>query len=173
MRKVSYGGACSADAYITGPGEAIVWIRMSEDFNAIMAESWKGVDSILMGRKTWEFMVKMGGGAASKGVANYVFSRTMTETPKGAKLVRGDAVEFVRELKAGPGGGIVVMGGGELGSALIDGGVVDEIGLSVHPLLLGSGTPLFRPMNRRVELDLIEARAIAQGCVFVRWRVAA
>ena len=172
MRKVSYGGACSADAYITGPDEAVDWIRMSDDVNAIMAESWKAVDTILMGRKTYEFSVRMGGGATTKGITSYVFSRTMTDKPKGAELVRGDAVEFVRELKSKPGGGIILMGGGELGTALIEGGVVDEIGLSIHPLLLGSGTPLFRPMNRRVELELIEARAIAKGCVFVRWRVA-
>ena len=171
MRKITYGGACSADAYITGAGEAIDWIRMSEDVNAIMAESWKGVDTILMGRKTYEFSLKMGGGATTPGITSYVFSRTMTDRPKGAELVRGDAVEFVRELKARRGGDIILMGGGELGSALIAGGVVDEIGLSVHPLLLGTGTPLFQPMNRRVELELVEARAISQGCVFVRWRV--
>ena len=44
------------------------------------------------------------------------------------------------------------MGGGELASALIEGGVVDEIGLNVHPLLLGGGIPFFRPMARRVAL---------------------
>jgi riboflavin biosynthesis pyrimidine reductase len=63
------------------------------------------------------------------------------------------------------------MGGGELGTALIEGGVVDEIGINIHPLLLGDGTPLFRPLKRRVELELIEARPIAKGCVLVRWRV--
>ena len=144
MRKVTYGGANSADNFITGPDEAIDWIRMSDDVNAIMKESWKGVDTILMGRKTWEFSLKMGGGAPMKGITSYVFSRTMTEAPKGVELIRGDAVEFVRTLKAKSGGDIIVMGGGELGTALIEGGVVDEIGLSIHPLLLGSGTPLFR-----------------------------
>jgi dihydrofolate reductase len=64
------------------------------------------------------------------------------------------------------------MGGGELGSALIEGGVVDEIGLNVHPILLGQGIPFFRPMARRVEAELVEARPIAQGCVFLRYRLA-
>jgi dihydrofolate reductase len=171
VRKVTYGGACSADGYIAGPGEAMDWIRMSDDASAIMAESWKGVDTILMGRKTYEFALKMGGGPATPGITSYVFSRTMTDRPKAAELVSGDAVEFVRGLKARPGGDIILMGGGELGSALIAGRVVDEIGVSMHPLLLGGGTPLFQPVNRRVELELIDARAISQGCVFVRWRV--
>jgi dihydrofolate reductase len=171
MRKVIYGGANSVDNFIAGPDEAIDWIRMSADVDAIMKESWKGVDTILMGRKTWEFATRMGGGGSMKGVSTYIFSRTMSEAPKGAELVCDDAAGFVRELKARPGGNIIVMGGGELGTALIEGGVVDEIGLSIHPLLLGGGTPLFRPMGSRVELELIEARPIAKGCVFVRYRV--
>jgi len=173
MRKVTYGGANSLDNFITGPGEAIDWLRMTDDVRKIMAESWKGVDTMLMGRKTWEFAQAMGGGPATTGVRSYVFSRTMRQSPEGAQLVSGDAVEFVRDLKSRPGGDIIVMGGGELGTTLIEGGVVDEIGLNVHPLLLGEGTPLFRPMNRRVELELIDARPIAMGCVLLRYRVLA
>ena len=172
MRKVTYGGANSVDNFITGPGEAIDWLRMSEDVNAIVATSWQGVDTMLMGRKTWEFARAMGGGPGGVGkIKSYVFSRTMTSAPEGVELVSGDAVEFVRELKAKPGGDIIVMGGGELGTTLIEGGVVDEIGLNIHPLLLGQGTPLFRALSRRVELELIEARPIAMGCVLVRYRV--
>ena len=171
MRKVTYGGASSLDAFITGPGEAIDWLRMSDDVRKIIAASWKGVDTVLVGRKTWEFSQKMGGGPEMPGIRTYVFSRTMTEAPEGAELVRGDAVEFVRSLKARPGGDIILLGGGELGSALIEGGVVDEIGLNIHPVLLGGGTPAFRALAGRVELELIEARAIAQDCVLVRYRV--
>lgn len=171
MRKVTYGGASSLDALIAGPDEAIDWLRMSGDVRQIMAESWKGVDAMLIGRKTWEFAQKMGGGPATPGITTYLFSRTMGEAPEGVELVRGDAVEFVRALKAQEGGDIILMGGGELGTSLIEGGVVDEIGLNIHPLLLGGGIPAFRAMRRRVELELIEARAIAKDCVLVRYRV--
>ena len=171
MRKVTYGGACSADGFITGPDEAIDWLRMSKDVEAIIKQSWKGVDTMLMGRKTWEFAQRMGGGPATPGITSYVFSRTLESVPEGVELIRDDAAGFVRTLTAQPGGDIIVMGGGELGTALIEAGLVDEIGFSIHPLLLGGGTPAFQPMGRRVELELIEARAIAEGCVFVRWRV--
>ena len=66
----------------------------------------------------------------------------MAEAPAGAELVREDAAGFVRALKESEGGDIIVMGGGELASQLIEAGLVDEIGLNVHPLLLGSGTAL-------------------------------
>jgi dihydrofolate reductase len=59
-----------------------------------------------------------------------------------------------------------------LGSALIEAGLVDEIGLNVHPVLLGGGIPAFRPMARRAEYELVEARAMARGCVLLRYTAA-
>ena len=138
---------------------------------ALIAASWKGVDTMLMGRKTWEFAAKMGGGPSMPGIRTCVFSRTLAEA-QGAELVRGDSAEFVRRLKAEAGGDIIVMGGGELGSALIEAGLVDEIGLNVHPILLGGGIPAFRPMARRVEFEPIEARAMPLGCVLLRYAAA-
>jgi len=168
MRKVTYGAGVSLDGYITGPDEAIDWLLWSDDAQAISSESWKGVDTMLMGRKTYEFAARSGGGVSK--IKTYIFSRTMAEAPAGAELVREDAAGFVAALKATPGGDIIVMGGGELGSALIEGGMVDEIGLNVHPLLLGGGIPFFRPIARRVPLTLVEARPIARECVLLRYR---
>ena len=172
MRKVTYGGASSLDALITGPDEAIDWIRQSDESRRLMAESWKGVDTMLMGRRTYEFALRMGGPIRWGNIRSYVFSRTLESVAEGAELVTGDAVEFVRELKGREGGEIIVMGGGELGTSLIEGGVVDEIAFNIQPVLLGEGTPAFQRMARRVELELVEARAIGEGCVLVRYRVA-
>jgi hypothetical protein len=66
MRKVSYGGAISLDGFLAGPGEAIDWLRWSEDAAQIAAASFKGVDAMLMGRRTFEFAQKMGGGPPLK-----------------------------------------------------------------------------------------------------------
>ena len=170
MRKVSYGAAVSLDGFIAGPDESIDWLLMSDDVQAIMADSWKGVDAMLIDRKTYEFAARMGGGpdGLSK-VKTYIFSRTMAEAPQGAELVREDAVGFVRAMKAEPGGDIILMGGGELAAALLDGGVVDEIGLNLHPVLLGGGVPMFPAIGRRVDLALVEARPIAKDCVLLRY----
>ena len=172
MRKVTYGGAISLDGFITGSDEAMDWLLWSEDAGTISRDSWKGVDTILMGRKTYEFAAQSGGGGGSTKIRTCIFSRTMVSAPEGAELVREDPAGFVRALKAEPGGDIIVMGGGELGAALIEGGVVDEIGLNLHPVLLGGGTPGFPPTGCRVALALVEARAIARDCVFLRYTVA-
>jgi dihydrofolate reductase len=173
MRKVTYGGATSLDNYLAGPGEAIDWLRWSDDSAKLAAESFPGVDTMLMGRKTFEFARRMGGGPVPKGVTTYVFSRTMEALPEGAagELVSEDVADFVRRIREEPGGGILAMGGGEIGSALLEAGLVDEIGFSVHPVLLGGGIPAFLPFGRRIELEPIEARAIARECVLLRYRV--
>ncbi len=169
-RKVTFGGAVSLDFYFAGPDEAMDWLRWSDDSAAVSKASWKGVDTMLMGRRTFEFALREAGGTGvGPKIRTYVFSRTLSEVPEGAELVSGEAAAFVERLKAEAGGDIIVMGGGELGSALIEAGLVDEIGLNVHPVLLGGGIPAFRPMARRVGLELVEARAMARGCVLLRY----
>ncbi len=173
MRKVTFGGANSLDNFLAGPGESIDWLRWSDDSAKISAESFKGVDTMLLGRKTWDFAKDKAWGPMPKGVTTYVFSRTLDEIEErpGVELVREDAADFVRRLKGEEGGNILVMGGGELGSALIEAGLVDEIGLSIHPVLLGGGAPVFHAFSQRIDLELIEARPIARECVLVRYRV--
>ena len=63
-----------------------------------------------------------------------------------------------------------MIGGGELACSLLRAGVIVEVSLNVHPLLLGSGVPLFRDAGR-IPLDLLESRVIDGGCVLSRYRV--
>jgi dihydrofolate reductase len=173
MRKVTYGGAISLDGFLAGPDERLDWLRWTEDSAKLASEVFRGVDTILMGRKTFEAGQRMGGGPKMKGVVTYIFSRTLQHLPQGAdgELVRDEAAEFVRTIRGELGGDILVMGGGEIGTALLEAGLVDEIGFSVHPVLLGGGTPAFRPMAAEIELALSETRPIAGDCVLVRYRV--
>ena len=106
------------------------------------------------------------------GVKSYVFSRTLTSIPdKKAQLVTSDAGEFVRKLKAGPGKDIIVMSGGNFATSLLKAGVIDEVGLNIHPLLLGAGPPAFLDTGGRIQLELTECRQLDGGCVFVRYAV--
>lgn len=168
MRKTTYAVAVSLDGYIAGPGGTMDWLRWSEDVTSSLAETWKGVDAILIGRKTFGDGSQ---GAGPSGIKTYLFSRTLTQAPAGVELVREDAARFVRALKTEVGGDILVMGGGELAASLIEVSLVDEISLNVHPVLLGGGIPMFRPMARRIEFQLVQARAIAQGCVAMTYLV--
>lgn len=175
MRKVIYGGACSLDGFFTDRNGAIDWLKWSKDVEAIMARSWANTDTILMGRKTWEFAMSAGGGGDMPGVTiarTYVCSRTLTAVSgKNTELVRDDVGGFVRTLKAQPGKDIIVMSGGNLASSLLKEGVIDEVGLNIHPILLGAGVPAFLDPGIRVQLELIECRSLEGGCVFANYRV--
>ncbi len=170
MRKVTYGCAVSLDGYIAGPNGEVDWLMWCDEAAEVASGYWANVDAILMGRKTWEFAVSGGqGGESSSKIATYVFSRTLSETP-GATPVSEDAVDFVRKLKSKEGREICLMGGGDIASALIGAGVVDEIGLNVHPVILGGGTPMFTASTRSTQLSLIESRSFSNGCVYSIYR---
>lgn len=173
MRKVIYGGACSLDGFFAGPGGALDWLHFSKDVEAVIARSFAGADTILFGRKTWTAgMDDGGGGTAMPGVKSYVFSRTLKElSAPGAELVRRDAGDFVRELKAQPGKDILVMSGGNFASSLFKAGVIDEVGLNIHPVLLGSGVPAFLDAGVRINLELSECRTLDGGCALITYRV--
>jgi dihydrofolate reductase len=173
MRKVTWSAACSLDLMLAGPDGGLDWMRWSDDAAAIAGAGWQGVDTLLMGRKTYDFAARSGGGgdAGDSPIRTFIFSRTMTEAPKGATLVASDPAAFVRDLKRQEGGDIMLMGGGELASVLIEGGAVDEIGLNLHPVLLGGGAPIIHRLASPVTLALIEARPLAKDCVYLRYRV--
>jgi dihydrofolate reductase len=171
VRKVTYGGANSLDNFIARTDHSADWLLWGDEAAAAMADYWKTIDTVLMGRKTYEVALKSGG-ARDLGVTTYVFSRTLKPGSAGSvTVVAADAAEFVLRLKREPGKDICLMGGGELAQSLFEADLIDEIGLNIHPLLLGSGIPLFRALSRQIDLELQECRAFKNSCVLVRYRV--
>jgi dihydrofolate reductase len=187
MRTVTYGGAVSLDGFLAGVDDAMDWLFFSKDVQEVMKDYWKNIDTILMGRKTYEFAAAQSRPARKKpknakpnrrrppkdpAMCTYVFSRTLQaiDAP-GVELVAGNAAEFVRDLKRRPGKDICLMGGGELAQTLLAADLVDEIGLNIHPVLLGSGIPTFRDPGHRVKLALTGCRQLEGGCVLARYKV--
>lgn len=174
MRKVTFGGANSLDNYFARKDDAVDWLMWSKEAAAFMTEYWKTIDTIVMGRKTYEVALRMsaGGGDPYAGVKTYVFSRTMKpKRGSGVEIIADDAAEFVRNLKAQEGKDICVMGGGLLAKSLFEADLIDEIGFNIHPVLLGSGIPLFHEMTRQINLELIDCQKFKNGCVLVTYRV--
>ncbi len=170
MRKVTFRVANSLDNYIARKDASVDWILHSDESSSSLAEFWETIDTVLWGRKTYD-LVK-GKMPAYKRVKNYVFSRTMKESAdEGVEIINGDVVEFVRKLKAQEGKDIFVMGGGELAKSLFDEGLIDEVGMNIHPILLGSGIPLFHEMKGQINLKLLECKSLKNGCVWLSYRV--
>lgn len=182
MRTIIYGGAVSLDGFLAGADGSLDWLHFSQDVQQVMKDYFKDIDTILMGRKTWDVsaaQTKPTPKKASKAkqqkepaMRTYVFSRTLKAIDRpGVELVKTDAAEFVRDLRQRPGKNICLMGGGELAQSLLAADLVDQIGLNIHPILLGSGIPTFREFHRRLKLKLTECRQIDGGCILANYEV--
>ncbi len=171
MRKVTFGGANSLDNYFARKDNAVDWLLWTEEVSDIMAKFWKTIDTVLMGRRTYE-VASQQSMSSYPGVKNYVFSRTMKKSPnKNVKIISEDVAKFVRKLKREKGKGICVMGGGLLAKPLFEADLIDEVSFNIHPVLLGSGIPVFHQMKRQIDLELIECKTLKNGCVAVTYRV--
>lgn len=174
MRKVTFGGASSLDNMFARKDDSVDWLMWSNEAQTMMTEYWKTVDTILMGRKTYEAGLKLSKGKNNPygGIKSYVFSHTLKPGKRqGVEFVQNDAVEFVKNLKADEGGDICLMGGGNFAKTLFEANLIDEIGFNIHPILLGSGIPIFYEMKQQVDLELLTCQRFKNGCVAVTYRV--
>ena len=172
MRKVTFGGASSLDNFIARKDGSYDWLMWSKEAGEYMRDYWKTIDTIVMGRKTYEVALQHGASGEHPGIKTYVFSRTLK--PKNTArltILSDDVVDVVRRLKKEDGKDICVMGGGLLAKPLLEAGLIDEIGFNIHPVLLGSGIPLFHEMSRQIDLELKECRRLSNGCVYVTYDV--
>lgn len=173
MRKVTFGCANSLDNYIAREDGSYDWLMFSDEAAEVMKNYWPRIDTMVMGRKTWDIAQKYSKSDKPHGdLETYVFSTTLEPgSREGVTFVNSDPGEFVRELKERDGKEICIMSGGSLAKPLLEAGVIDEIGFNIHPVLLGSGAPLFYPMSRQIDLELIQCRQFKNGCVYVLYRI--
>ena len=179
MRKVVFGGASSLDNFFAREDGSVDWLIMDAEAMELMKDMWDRFDVMVMGRKTWaaananfsEEELRQAE-EMSSGIRSVVFSRTMEPGERGSyEIVNSDPGDFVRELKQQDGKDICVMGGGELARELFEAGVIDEVGFNIHPVLLGSGIPVFHQMSRQIDLELLDCKPMKNGCVYVLYGV--
>src|ERR1044071_560585 len=153
MRKVILNVAVSLDGLIEGPNGEYDWCFTDQDYG--LTDFFKSIDTIFMGRKSYELALSNGGMDMWKGTTTYVFSNTITESSsKDVKIVR--SMNEVAAILQKPGKNIWLFGGAELTTAFVNAQLVNEMWLSVHPIVLGSGKPLFQNLDTRKTFKLID-----------------
>src|SRR6185437_9151969 len=178
-RKIIVSLATSADGYIARPDGDVEWLnRRPSNVDHGMKAFYRTIDTILMGRKTYDWALayqkkhRIKGSMFDKNLANYVFSRKPPkEVAEGVEFVKEPVKAFARRLRAKAGKNIWMMGGGELIASFLDAGEIDEFDIHVIPTLIGKGIPLIAPKRRDIELRLRSVRKYEDGSVRLRYEV--
>jgi dihydrofolate reductase len=170
MRKVILAVAVSLDGFIEGPNGEYDWCFTEPDYS--LKEFFKRIDTIFVGRKTYEMSSEMEGGPPGfPKFKEYIFSNTLQKIKKGATLINGDIKTEVEKIKTEKGKDIWLFGGAGLTTSLMNLGLVDELSLAVYPILLGAGKPLFSNIKDRIKLTLVHTKKYATGLVSLTYNV--
>ena len=174
MRKIKLYIASSLDSFIAGENGSVDWLFSDADYG--YAKFYNSIDTILVGRKTYEQSLTFEE-YPYKGKKVYVFTHNAKEQKKKKKTtadveyIDKDIPEFVMRLIQQPFSNrdIWLLGGGEILSLFLNSELVDEIILSVHPIILGKGIPLFKNIKKSVKLRLLESIPFESGLVQLRY----
>jgi dihydrofolate reductase len=170
MRRVLYRVTASLDGYIAGPRGELDWIVSEPAVD--LAALYDAVDTVLLGRRTYELTLQPGAPPWPPGWHIYVFSRTLApEQHPGVTVVSGEAGQRVAALRAGPGRGIWLFGGGSLFRSLLEAKQVDIVEVAVMPVLLGGGVPLLETGATITRLALVHSQSYRSGVVNLRYDV--
>lgn len=189
MRKLTYFVASTIDGFIAAEDGTLDFFPVGGDHGPAIISQYpetlptkvresRGIaarnsyfDTVIMGRKTHDFGVRTGTASPYEHLRQFVVSTTLPEPPApGVELISADPVAAVRALKREPGLGIWLCGGGELAQTLLP--EIDQVFLKLHPVLLGTGRPLFGPgvkLPAPERFRVITSRVYTDGVAFVKY----
>jgi dihydrofolate reductase len=159
-RKVILFIATSLDGFIARNDGSVDWLFRDGDYG--MAEFFRSIDTVLIGRKTHDVM-SVFGQTSYRGRKNYVFSRSPPALPSAdVEYTTAGPRQLIETLRLTRGKDIWLVGGSELIDTFLVEQLVDRITVSIHPVILGEGIPLFRG-GREVPLELRGSRSWPSG----------
>ena len=181
MRRLVVWNLMTLDGYFEGrtPWDLdfheTVW---GEELESFSLEQLQEIGTLLFGRRTYEGMAgywsKATGAIADmmNAVGKAVASRTLEAADwNNTRPLKGEAVETVKTLKAEDGKDVYVFGSADLLSSLLKAGLVDEYRICVAPVVLGGGTPLFKPQDQQVRMRLENVRPLETGGAILTYAV--
>jgi dihydrofolate reductase len=185
MGKLIYSMSVSLDGFVDTPTHSLDWVRIDEELHAVFNEEARGLSAFLYGRRMYELMagswpyLEDDPSPAMRDFARIwkpkpkiVFSRSLPAVEWNSRLVRDGAIEEVARLKAQPGFDMDV-GGPTTAAPFLRAGLIDEIHTTVHPVVLGAGTPFLPHLEERAEFELLDTRTFDSGVVRLRYRSSA
>jgi len=183
VRKLVYSMMVSLDGFVEDSNRSLDWVKIDEEIHVFSNDEARETGVFLYGRGLYDVMAAYWPTAdADPSTPGYmvefaqiwkekpkvVFSKTLDTVDWNSRLVRGEVAEEITRLKREPGDDLSV-GGARLAWTCIQLGLVDEYRLLIHPVLIGSGTPFFPPLEEPMSLRMVETRTFRSGVVYVRY----
>jgi dihydrofolate reductase len=184
MRKIILWMSVSVDGYIEGPDHDISWHMVDDELHAYVNAELDRLGAFLHGRVTYQLMEGYWPTADQdpdspepvkefariwRDKPKIVYSRTLERAGWNTTIVRDVVTEEVETLKAEPGGDMSI-GGADIAAEFMRHGLIDEFRIYVHPVAIGTGTPLFPPAGPRIDMRLVGTRVFGNGVVLLHYR---
>lgn len=163
-RKIVCYIATSMDGYIATEEDSLDWLFETEgEGDAGYAEFMETIDTVLMGRRTYDWVMEAENGKYPYAdIASYVFTSAAAEGSPLVTFTNQDISSFAKEMKEKPGKNIWVIGGSRLLHSFVNENLIDEWVISIAPVLIGKGIPLFREFDFEIRFKLKAVRSYGQ-----------
>jgi dihydrofolate reductase len=174
MRKISLFIAMSLDGYIAKPNDDLSFLKLvdkeGEDYG--YAEFTSKIDTIIIGRRTYDYVVnEIGASHYDNGKRDvYVITRTERQKVGRTTFYTGNINELVKQLKSENGKNIYCDGGAEVINELLKHDLIDEFIISVIPILLGNGTRLFKDGRPEQVIEFIKVKTFGTGLTQLHYK---
>jgi dihydrofolate reductase len=182
MRKLNVFNFVTLNGFFQGPHGDISWHRHGGEESEYAAEGLKTESTLLFGRVTYEMMAgywptpdaAKNAPVVAEGMNNaekIVFSKTLKKAAwNNTKLIKGNIVEEIRKMKQMSGNDMTILGSGSIITQFAEEGLIDEYQFMVDPVALGDGTPIFKNLQRKLDLKLTTTRAFKSGVVLLSYQ---
>jgi dihydrofolate reductase len=183
MRKVILSNMVTLDGFFEGPNKELDWQIVDGENKEYAIDLLSKVDALLFGRVTYQLMADYWPAAATNpstpksdleiadkmnNLPKIVFSKTLQEVKwNNSRLVKENIAEEISKMKQQPGKDMVIFGSGSIVSTFMQHGLIDEYRIIVNPIVLGNGNPLFKSINGKQNLKLLNTKVFDSGIVIL------
>jgi dihydrofolate reductase len=179
MRKIILFNMMTLDGFFEGTNHTLDWHNVDAEFNEFADEQLNSVDTLIFGRKTYDLMVSYWTTPAAltndpvianqmNSKSKIVFSKAMTRAEwNNTRLITANIKVEIEKLKQQSGKDLMILGSADLASTFRQLDLIDEYRVMINPIILGQGTPLFKPTTERLNLNLIKTKTFNSGNVLL------
>jgi dihydrofolate reductase len=183
MAKLILFNMVTLDGYFEGRNADISWHNVDEEFNEFAIAQMKTAATLMFGRKTYELMESYWPtneainddpvvAAMMNNFDKIVFSKTLGKAGwNNTRLIKENLLEEVKKLKSKPGKDVLILGSADLSSTLIKHRLIDELRVIINPVILGNGTPLFKNIDEKTDLQLLKTKVFGNGNVLLSYLI--